>query len=182
MQQTDELRRQKINAQNAAYRAANPEKVKAWNARYRANNPDRFRKSQRDYKRKRYHADPEYRLITQLRSRLAKVVGRGATAAVANCGCTPRELMQNLESMFDDDMTWSRRSEWHVDHIYPLAAIDASNELHVRAVNNWRNLRPVWAADNRAKSSNVTADAQALFFEILRFVSTPEDYVDAAEV
>jgi hypothetical protein len=182
MQQTAEERRLSINAQNAAYRAANPGRVKAWNERYRKNNIDRFRKSQRDYKRKRYYADPEYRLVMQLRSRLAKVIGRGASAAVAHCGCPPRALMQKLESLFANGMSWDSRSEWHIDHIYPLSAIDARNPLHVLAVNNWRNLRPVWAAENRSKSDAVTSESQALFESILQIVSIPEARDNATEV
>jgi hypothetical protein len=182
MQQTPELRRLSVNAQNAAYRAANPEKVKAWHERYRRNNADRFRQSQREYKRKRYHSDPEYRLVMQLRSRLAKVIGRGASAAVANCGCAPRELAEKLESMFADGMSWERRSEWHIDHVYPLSAIDASDPLHVRAVNNWRNLRPAWAAENRSKSGHVTEEARQLFESILFLLSPDEENVHAAEV
>jgi hypothetical protein len=182
MQQTAEEKRLSINAKNAAYRAANPERVKAWHERYRKNNIDRFRQSQRDYKRKRYHADPEYRLVMQLRSRLSKVIGRGASAAVAKCGCPPRELMQKLESLFAEGMSWDKRSDWHIDHIYPLSAIEPRNPLHVLAVNNWRNLRPAWAADNRAKSGDVTPEAQVLFESILQLVSTPEAQDHAAEV
>jgi hypothetical protein len=182
MQQTAEQRRLLINAQNAAYRAANPDKVRAWHERYRKNNPAQFRKSQRDYKKRRYHSDPEYRLVMQLRSRLGKAVGRGASSAVRNCGCTPRELIQKLESLFEPGMSWDSRSEWHIDHIYPLAAIDAANRLHVLAVNNWRNLRPVWAAVNRSKGGAVSADAAQLFASILELVRTPESLTHAAEI
>lgn len=176
-------RRRGSKEQAAAYRLANPDKIRAWNAAYRAKHPDRFRQSQREYKRRRYNSDPEYRLVMQLRSRLAKAVerGSGVSAAVAKCGCTVGELLQRIESQFEPGMTWEDRSAWHIDHIYPMSAIDASNKLHVIAVNNWRNLRPVWAADNFTKSGLVTDEAAALFCSILADL-TPGATGDASEV
>lgn len=172
-----------ILAKNAAYRAANPERVREWNERYRANNPDQFRKSQREYKKRRYWSDGEYRIMQQLRSRLSKAVGRGSavTAAVAHCGCTAKELVAKIESHFLPGMSWDARSAWHIDHIYPIGAIDSSDRAQVVAVNNWRNLRPVWADDNRRKSDSVTPEAAALFCEILTIL-TPGDASHAAEV
>jgi hypothetical protein len=187
MQQTAEdrsaLALAKRLAYNAAYRAANPERVKQWNATYRARNPEKFRQSQRDYKRRRYHSDPDYRLVCQLKSRLSKAVGRGrgVTAAIAMCGCSPAELRAKLELRFTEGMSWDDRSRWHIDHIYPLGAIDARNITHVLAANNWRNLRPAWAAENRAKSASVTPEAQELFNSILAEL-TPESDSHAAEV
>jgi len=172
-------RRRGTKEQAAAYRLANPDKVRAWNEAYRARHPERFRQSQRDYKRRRYHSDPEYRLLMQLRARLSKAVerGSGVSAAIAQCGCSVRELLQRIESQFQPGMTWEDRSAWHIDHVFPLSAIDSANAAHVIAVNNWRNLRPVWASDNFAKSGSVTPAAMELFESILASLNTgaPDD-------
>lgn len=164
-----ELRRQTVNAQNAAYRKSNPDKVREWNERYRHRHPDRLRKSRREYKRRRYHSDTSYRLQMQLRSRLCKAVGRlsEATAAIAQCGCSMDELRLRIEDQFLPGMTWGSRSEWHIDHIYPLSAINKNDRRHIVAACNWRNLRPTWALDNWKKNDLVTPDAAELFQSIL---------------
>lgn len=178
MEQTEaaELVRRAVNAKNAAYRSANPERVRAWNERYRARNSEQFKKSQRDYKRKRYDSDPDYRLLCQLRSRLAKVVerGLGLTQSVRCCGCSLPELRSHLESQFQDGMSWEDRKSWHIDHIFPVSAIDASNRLHVIAVNNWRNLQALPAAHNRSKSGAVTEEARAVFERIVSEIAEME--------
>jgi hypothetical protein len=183
MAKADEQKRAAVNAKNAAYRAAHPGKVQEWNRRYRENNPDRVRQSQREYAKRRYWSDPEYRLVKQLRSRLSKAVGRGSSvsAAIAQCGCSASELLQKLEAQFEPGMSWEKRSEWHIDHIYPLKAIDPSNRRHVIAVNNWRNLRPAWASENRSKRDSVSEEAAALFGLILETI-TPEESVCDPEV
>lgn len=162
--------REKINASNAAYRAANPDRVRAYNERYRRNNAERFRQSQREYKRRRYATDQDYRIICQLKSRLAKALGRGCnvTALVRMCGCSMGQLRAHIESLFQPGMTWGQRRDWHIDHIYPIAAIDTGNATHLAAINNWRNLRPMWAADNHRKSAAITPEAEALFNSIAR--------------
>lgn len=181
--QEAEARRLAINAKNKAYRNANPERVKAWNKRYRTVRAERWRLSQREYRKKRYWSDPDYRLQMQLRSRLCKALGRGsdATAAISQCGCSWQELRARLESQFEPGMSWEQRSDWHIDHIYPLGAIDRTNRLHVLAACNWRNLRPVWAMDNWVKNAEVTPDAQLLFESILSDLS-PSKVQCAAEV
>jgi hypothetical protein len=171
-QAADEEKRAAKKAYMAEYRKQNPDRVKSWNENYRRNNPERFRQSQRDYKRRRYAEDPEYRLLCQLKSRLAKVVcrGYGVTKSVRMCGCSFRQLIQHLEAQFEDGMSWDRRSEWHIDHIFPLAAIDPSNEAHVAAVNNYRNLRPLWSMDNWKKNGAVTQEARESFGEIVNSI------------
>ena len=181
MQQlADELRRKAANARNAEYRKLHPDRVKAWQQRYRDRNPETFRRSQRDYKRKRYASDPDYRLLCQLKSRLSKVVGRGSavTAAVRMCGCSMNELRNHIERMFEPGMSWEKRSEWHIDHTFPLCAIDPTDPVQVRAANNWRNLRPMWAADNWKKNALVTDESRLLFASIVSRLASQESVCD----
>jgi hypothetical protein len=164
-----------VNSKNAAYRAENPERVKAWNESYRRNNPEAFRKSQREYKRRRYNSDQDYRLLCQLKSRLSKAVGRGrgVTALLKMAGCSPAELRQKLAEQFQFGMSWSNRSAWHIDHVFPLCGIDTNDPVQVCAVNNWRNLRPVWAMDNWKKNRHISESAKQLFAQICKDLSTP---------
>jgi len=48
-------------------------------------------------------------------------------------------------------MNWENRSDWHLDHIFPLAT--ATTEAELLQLNNYINLQPLWAIDNLAKGS-----------------------------
>lgn len=175
--------REQVNAKNREYRQRNPGKASEWNEKYRRNNPEAFRKSQREYRRRRYWSDENYRLQMQLRSRLGKSLGRNSevTAAISECGCSLADLRLRLETQFQPGMSWDARSKWHVDHIFPLNAIDKHDRRQVIAACNWRNLRPVWALENWRKNDKVTPEAEALFREIMETLY-PEVKCNAAEV
>ena len=68
-------------------------------------------------------------------------------------GCTFEELKIHLEKQFHSGMSWQNRSEWHIDHIIPLAS--AKTEEDVIRLNNFTNLRPLWAKDNLAKGAKM---------------------------
>lgn len=68
-------------------------------------------------------------------------------------GCTPNELKQHIESLFQRGMTWENRELWHVDHIRPLASFDLSNPEQQHQAMHWTNLQPLWSADNVKKGS-----------------------------
>ena len=53
-------------------------------------------------------------------------------------------------------MSWDNygRDGWHVDHIRPCASCDLNDEEQQLVCFNWRNLRPMWAAENISKSDD----------------------------
>jgi len=57
----------------------------------------------------------------------------------------------HLESQFKDGMSWANRSEWHIDHIIPLAS--AKNEEELLKLCHYTNLQPLWAMDNLKKGA-----------------------------
>lgn len=61
------------------------------------------------------------------------------------------EFMRHLERQFLPRMGWHNRARWHFDHIVPLSSACTPEE--VVALFCFTNLRPLWAADNRAKGS-----------------------------
>lgn len=67
-------------------------------------------------------------------------------------------------------MTIANRHLWHLDHIFPLCAADLRDPNQARAVNNWRNLRPMWKHDNLRKNGKVTDEARVLFQGILDLI------------
>lgn len=79
------------------------------------------------------------------------VNGSGTFAVV---GCTPDELRQHIEKQFQPGMTFDNYGEWHVDHMRPCASFDLNDPAQFTECFNWRNLQPLWAADNLRKSDS----------------------------
>lgn len=68
-------------------------------------------------------------------------------------GCTFRQFSKHIETQFTDGMSWDNRSEWHLDHIIPLSCATTIEGLE--KLSHYTNIRPLWAADNLAKSDNL---------------------------
>ena len=110
--------------------------------------------------RKRRKTDPVFCIKDRLRARLRhalKGISKAATTMTL-VGCTWMELEAHLEAQFLPGMTWENRGEWHVDHIIPLKAFDLEVEENQYIVNWFRNLQPMWAADNLKKSAAYEED------------------------
>jgi len=78
-------------------------------------------------------------------------------------GCSFDEFHRHIESQFTDDMSWSRFDEIHIDHRLPLSAANTEEEILV--LNHHRNLQPMWAAQNIAKSDSYCPDELAAYFK-----------------
>ena len=113
--------------------------------------------SQRVNRPRRYHSDPAFRAVCNLRSRLNKLVtGRGAKKAATTMGlvgCTREELVAHLEARFLPGMSWDNRNEWHIDHIKPCASFDLLDPEQQRTCFHYTNLQPLWALDNMSKGA-----------------------------
>lgn len=58
------------------------------------------------------------------------------------------QLMDNLESKFEDGMSWKNMREWHIDHIKPRSLFSSKE---IKECFDFSNLRPMWAKDNLKK-------------------------------
>ena len=74
-------------------------------------------------------------------------------------GCSYEFLIGYIESQFWTGMTWENRSEWHIDHIIPIAS--AKTEEDVIRLSHYTNLQPLWAADNLRKSNKTDWEKNA---------------------
>lgn len=63
------------------------------------------------------------------------------------------DLAAHLEAQFLPGMGWHNRSDWHIDHILPIAAFDIQHwdTPEFRTCFALKNLRPLWATDNIRK-------------------------------
>lgn len=105
--------------------------------------------------KRRRATDPIFRLRCNLRNRLklalrskgVKCLGR----SMSLIGCDEMHLKNHLQRQFTKGMTWANMGKWHVDHILPCASFDLSDPEQQAKCFHFSNLRPLWAAENRAK-------------------------------
>ena len=156
--------KEKLEAYQAQYRADNKERTKKHNAEYRKNNKQKaldysaeWESKNRDrineQKRER-REDPVNQLKDRARNRIRHVLGEAKDKSTPEyLGCTYEELKNHLELQFTNHMCWGNMSEWHVDHIVPLASADTLEDL--MPLLHFTNLQPLWAHDNLSKGTRL---------------------------
>lgn len=132
----------------------NREKSQAIKAAWKKRNPE----CGRSYQKRKVANDLLFKLKIDMRRRLWSVLaGRGwkkSRRSEEIFGCTYEFLMEYLTSKFKEGMSWENRSEWHIDHIVPLASAKTAEEMC--ALAHYTNLQPLWAAENWAKGGRDT--------------------------
>ena len=113
----------------------------------------------KQYRLKRYHSDPAFRILVNLRSRSGQVLnGKNKSASTLELlGCTPEHARFHIESQFTEGMTWDNI---HVDHIQPCASFDLESEDEQRKCFHYTNLQPLFASDNLRKSDQIVPEHQ----------------------
>jgi hypothetical protein len=134
-------------------------------------NKEHLREYKRTYAKRKHSSDENVRLANCLRARL-RLALRGKVcdvSAVRHCGKTVDELRAHIESLWTVGMSWANfgrwPGQWNVDHFFPLRAtgIDLTDDSQALAINNWRNLRPMWKEANDGKRNRVCHEARTLF-------------------
>jgi len=146
-----------LDVRNTKRNIKNIEKIKAYNKEYwktyGKKNKDKRTKAERDRK----HNNIQYRIASNLRSRLYCAIrfGEKKGSAVMDLGCSIKELMKHLETKFDNKMTWDNYGRWHIDHIIPLCSFDLTDETQLKVACHYLNLQPLWAQDNLSKGTKI---------------------------
>jgi hypothetical protein len=139
------------------YYQHNREQRLAYQSEYNQLNRDKIRAYKRTWKLGRYAADPLFAVELRCRRRILHALnGQGFSKKATTkdmLGCTYEELMTHLESQFVEGMSWDNRSEWHIDHIVPLAS--AESEEEILGLCHYTNLQPLWAHENLAKGARL---------------------------
>ena len=141
----------KKKACNKAYNQS--EAGKAYMKAYRQTEA---RKAKRKaYKKNRYDNDPVFKLQCNLRSGFCDwIKGNRKTCKTEQyVGCTYQELLDHLESQFEEGMTWENQGEWQVDHFKAQSRFDPTIEEEAFKCWHYTNLQPMWASEN-IKHSN----------------------------
>ena len=142
-----------MKAYNKAYNKANRDKRNAYMKAYREANKDNINSRRRNRKK----TDPLFKLKCNLSSRTCLAFKRKGykkeSKTAKTLGASYKIVKKHLERQFTDGMNWENYGEWHVDHIIPLASANTKDEL----INlcHFRNLQPLWAADNFSKGCRI---------------------------
>lgn len=141
----------RLVAQALAYKKAHPDKRRAHRQTYRENPRNRYRDALRK---------AAIRAIKTGQKKFRSSVYLGIALSGAK---------GHVESMLRPEWTWENYGKvWEIDHIYPIAKANINDPIELFAVSNYRNLRPLSAAENRKKRDKVTAEALLLFEELKR--------------
>jgi hypothetical protein len=98
----------------------------------------------------RYDNDPIFKLHHLLRSGFGIwIKGNTKTCKTEQyvC-CTYKELLDHLESQFDEGMSWENQGEWHIDHFKAQSRFDPTIEEEAYMCWHYTNLQPMWAEIN----------------------------------
>lgn len=149
---------------DAAYYQENIDRKLAYQKQWAIDNQDKKKAQRKSYKdranfleREKRKNDPVFAMQCRVRARVRAMQRDGRfkkdSATEVMLGCTWLEFSDHLERQFLKGMSWCNRSEWHIDHIIPLASAKTPQE--VLELCHHTNMRPLWAKDNFSKSARV---------------------------
>ncbi len=153
------------------WRLRNPERSRELSRRWRQKNPERareflrqrrtrmhVRKTESQYRMKRYHSDPQFRVTTLLRNRVRLALRglRKSAATLELLGCSVGALRGHLEAQFRPGMTWENYGPvWHMDHVRPCASFNLADPMEQKVCFHYTNLQPLFAEENILKGAKI---------------------------
>ena len=143
---------EKRNKQSREYAEIHKEEIKA----KRSTTKDADNKRQRDYSRNRCKTDPLYKFKKNIRRSTSEAfsIGKKSKKTLELLGCSLDEAFAYIQALFQPGMTWDNYgSEWHIDHIVPLASADSIEKAE--KLCHYKNLQPLWALENILKSDKM---------------------------
>lgn len=148
------------------YRLNNLEKDKEFKHNYYINNIEKAKESSKksrqkpNYYKNKYLAEknnPFSYKKTLLRKRISAAFNmkgwRKNTIAENVLGCSYQEAIDHISNQLKEGMSWDNKSEWHIDHVIPLAL--ATTEEELIKLCHYTNLQPLWAEDNLKKGCKI---------------------------
>jgi hypothetical protein len=144
-----------VNLKNRAWYTDNKDKFKHSDKQWLKRNVDRVINRSNAYCKQRRISDPSFAIAKSIRSRLYKCLSSKRPSTKSLIGCSYSDLVSYLESLFKPGMSWANRSQWHIDHIAPLASFDLTDPEQFKKACHYTNLQPLWAEENMIKSDKL---------------------------
>jgi hypothetical protein len=153
-----EANAEKVAGQAREYHAVNREKILEQKRKWKAENQELVKaQKRRRHAKKQKEAHPIYTMTNRVRTRMQQALRKNGfnkeSTTAKMLGCSWKRFCQHIESQFADGMSWDNRSEWHLDHVLPLACATTIEGLE--KLSHYTNIRPLWAAENLRKSDNL---------------------------
>ena len=139
----------------------NKEHLREYHKKWREENLDKWRETKRNYEKTRKSNDPIYKLIGNFRTAIYTVLKENNVTKYGHyfeiLGYQPEQLINHLESQFNDGMTWDNYGEWHVDHKLPITYFKFNEVTDNEFKKCWslENLQPMWGNENISKSNKI---------------------------
>jgi len=150
--------------------AKNPELYKSRVKSWQSKNPDKVKNYKRKHeklnsiqiyekKKQRLENDPIARFKSRLRCLINNsflyINHKKLSKTSYIIGCSIDDFKIYMESLFSEGMCWGNHGTngWHIDHIIPLST--AKTKEDILKLNHYKNLQPLWAADNIRKGNKI---------------------------
>lgn len=142
------------------YKILNRDKIKKQRKEYYEKNKEKELKRNNEYYKKRKKSDINYRILTNIRTRIAKILSCQRTGKTESTkellGCDGDFLKEWIKSQFDKNMSWDNYgSYWHIDHILPCSKFDLSNSEEREICFHYTNMRPLEKEENNRKKAKI---------------------------
>ena len=130
-------------------------KVKERRGRYQST--EHAKEYARNWRANRLRTDPEYRIYSNLLSRVNGLLGRrnNRNGTVELLGCSVQELKARLEQQWESGMSWANygkgEGKWSIDHVRPCASFNLLDPAQVNECFHFSNQCPSWT-NSRKKS------------------------------
>lgn len=135
--------------------------IKDNHTKWRKDNREHVNRYAREYEAKRCKEDPKYKLGKRTRTAVYTCLKEANVAKYRSTfqllGYTLEELMNHLEALFTEGMTWDNYGEWHVDHKIPMTSFnfESTEDREFKLCWCLDNLQPLWGEDNLIKGSKL---------------------------
>ena len=140
--------------------------------KYRKDNRRNIQDTMNIYERNRRKTDPDFKLMKTLRTRLGRALktqdAEKRLKTLDLTGCSVDFLWGWLTSKFKPGMTRENQGEWHVDHVIPCDAWNLKDDEELKMCFNYRNLQPMWGAENLRKSAKYLEEDKQKYIESYR--------------
>jgi hypothetical protein len=149
------------NKKNVEWLEKKRAKGREFSKQYAKKYPDKVRETDNRCKHNRRKKDIGFRIKTNLRNRLVKVLKNvnKSASTIKLLGCSIEYLKEHLQNQFTDGMSWknygSGKGKWSIDHKIACINFDLRKEEEQRKCFNWKNLQPLWVEENSRKGGKL---------------------------
>ncbi len=153
----------KISEKLYSYNNKDKQKIRSDKCYIKYKDSPDFKKRKREYRKERYHSDPNFRMTICLRSRIYEAIkdNTKSGSTLDLLGCSVDFLKEHLKNKFKPHkitgkkMSFDNYGEWEIDHRLPCSSFDMTDPEEQRKCFHYTNLQPLWAEDNLEKSDKI---------------------------